>query len=99
MDIFHIKSFFEIIPPSARDRYLFFKKPFLFNLDSSDEEVIVIAVVAKGVVENKPRKKRKRKLRVKPWLQRRSQLEVFNTLLQEMKLEDPEGSKNVIFVR
>ena len=66
-------------------------------MDSSDEEVIIVLAIARNGLDNKPRKKRKRKLWVKPWLlQRRSKLGVFNTLLQEMKLEDQEGYKNYL---
>ena len=66
-------------------------------MDSSDEEVIIVLVIALNGLDNKPRKKRKRKLWVKPWLlQRRSKLGVFNTLLQEMKLEDQEGCKSYL---
>ena len=68
-------------------------------MDSSDEEAIVIAAVAKSLLENKLEKKLKRKLKVKPWLQRRSHLGVFNTLLQETNLENRKGYKNLIFVR
>ena len=67
-------------------------------MDSSDEEVIVTAAMAKIVLENKLRKKRKRKVWVDLWLQRRSYLGVFNTLLLKMKLEDQEDYKNLIFV-
>ena len=60
--VFHIKSLFEIIPPSARDKYLFLKKKtFLFNMDLSDEEVIVPTETAKNILENKPRKKMQKK--------------------------------------
>ena len=52
--------------------------------------------IAVNVLDNKPRKKRKRKPWVNPWLQRRSKLGEFNTLLQEMKLEDQEGYKNYL---
>ena len=66
-------------------------------MDSSDEEVIIVLAIALNGLDNKPRKKRKRKLWVKPWLlQRRSKLGVFNTLLQEMKLEDQEGYKSYL---
>ena len=41
---------FEIIPSSAREKYLFLKKPFLYNMDSSDEEVIIIGAIAKSVL-------------------------------------------------
>ena len=41
-------------------------------MDASGEKVAVIAAIAKSVLENKPRKNRKRKLWVKPWLQRMS---------------------------
>ena len=67
-------------------------------MDSSDEEVIVTAAMTKIVLENKLRKKRKRKVWVDLWLQRRSYLGVFNTLLLKMKLEDQEDYKNLIFV-
>ena len=41
-------------------------------MDASGKEVVVIAAIAKCVLENKPRKNCKRKLWVKPWLQRMS---------------------------
>ena len=44
-------------------------KSFLFNMDSSDQEVIVIVAIALNVLDDKPTKKHKRKLLVKPWLQ------------------------------
>lgn len=53
---------FEIIPPSARYKYLFLKKTFFFSMDSRDKELIVIGALAKRILENKPRKKRERKL-------------------------------------
>ena len=65
-------------------------------MDSSDEEVIVIVAIALNVLGNKPRKKHTGKLCVNPWLQRRSKLGVFNTILQEMKLEDREDYKNYL---
>ena len=65
---------------------------FFFDF-SAGSTTVTIAV---NVLDNKPRKKRKRKLWVNPWLQRRSKLGEFNTLLQEMKLEDQEGYKNYL---
>ena len=53
---------FEIIPPSARYKYLFLKKTFSFSMDSRDKELIVIGALAKRIFENKPRKTRERKL-------------------------------------
>ena len=60
---------------------------------SAGSTTVTIAV---NVLDNKPRKKRKRKLWVNPWLQRRSKRGEFNTLLQEMKLEDQGGYKNYL---
>ena len=60
---------------------------------SAGSTTVAIAV---NVLDNKPRKKRKRKLWVNPWLQRRSKRGEFNTLLQEMKLEDQGGYKNYL---
>ena len=65
-------------------------------MDSSDEELIVILAIALNVLDNKPRKKRKKKLWVKPCLQRRSKLGVLNTLLQGMKLEVQKGYKSYL---
>lgn len=53
---------FESIPSSARGKYLFLKKTFSFSMDSRDKELIVIGALAKRILENKPRKKRERKL-------------------------------------
>ena len=66
-------------------------------MDSNDEEeVIVIVTIAQTVLDKKSRKKRKRKLWVKSWLQRGSKLGVFNIILEEMKLKDQEGYKNFL---
>lgn len=57
------------------------RKSFLFNMNSSDEEVKVVTAIALSGLENKS-KNRKRTLRMKQSLQGMSQLEVLNTLLQ-----------------
>ena len=49
--------------------------------------MIVIAAIAKSILENKARKITQ-KFWMKPWLHRRSQHGVFNFLLQGIKLED-----------
>ena len=68
----------EIIPPRARDKNLYMKKIFFFfSIDSNEEEMIVIPAKALRVLRGKPRKNWKKKLWVRPWLQRRSQLGVF----------------------
>ena len=54
----------------SRVEYL--TKSILFNMDSSDE-VIVMVSIALSSLENKPIKKGKRKLWENTWLQRRSQ--------------------------
>ena len=72
---------FETIPPKVRDKVLNIKKSFLSNLDLSQEETIVMAAITPSVLENKPRKKRKRKLWLKLLLQIWPQLEGFNILL------------------
>ena len=54
------------------------RKSFLFHMVPNKEEVIAMAAITSVVLENKAREKRKRKLWVKPWLQR-SQLGVFST--------------------
>lgn len=58
--------------------------------------MIVIVTIAQNVLGKKSRKKRKRKLWVKLWLQRGSKLGVFNIILEEMKLKDQEGYKNFL---
>ena len=45
LDIFLYKVF-EIVPEKEANIYSW-RKPFFFNMDSSDEEVIVIAAIAK----------------------------------------------------
>ena len=69
----------EIIPPRARDKNLYMKKIFFFSakIKSNDEEMIVIPAKVLSVLRGKPRKNWKKKLWVRPWLQRRSQLGVF----------------------
>ena len=57
------------------------RKSFLFNMNSSDEEVKVVTAIALSGLESKS-KNRKRTLRMKQSLQGMSQLEVLNTLLQ-----------------
>ena len=57
------------------------RKSFLFNMNSSDEEVKVVTAIALSGLENKS-KNRKRTLRMKQSLQGMSQFEVLNTLLQ-----------------
>ena len=57
------------------------RKSFLFNMNSSDEEVKVVTAIALSGLENKS-KNRKRTLRMNQSLQGMSQLEVLNTLLQ-----------------
>ena len=76
------------------------KKSFLFNMYPSDGEVIAMAAIVLSVLENKVKKKKcKRKLWMKPRLQKRHQLVLLNTLMQEIKLQDQEGCKNLIFAR
>ena len=51
------------------------RKCFLFNIDSSDKEVTVMAPIALNILEKKPRKKHGRKLSMKQWFQRKSEPE------------------------
>ena len=51
------------------------RKFFLFNIDSSDKEMTVMAPIALNILEKKPRKKHGRKFSVKQWFQRKSEPE------------------------
>ena len=60
-----------------------------FNMDSESEcaaAVIIVAAISKK--RKRMRKKRLRSIWVKPWLGRRNDLGVDNTLLREFRLED-----------
>lgn len=57
--------------------------------------MIVIAAIAKSILENKARKITQ-KFWMKPWLHRRSQHGVFNFLLQGIKLEDQKDYKKLL---
>ena len=60
-----------------------------FNLKNekcSDEETTAVIVALPVVKKNK--KKRKRSVWVKPWLRRRINLGLYETLVQELRFED-----------
>ena len=48
-------------------------------------EAVVIALVSE---KNKSKKKKKKRVCVKPWFKRRKDLEYYETLLPELRLED-----------
>ena len=55
---------------------------------------VIIAVVAKQ--KNKKSNRAKRKYWVKPWLARRPQLGIYETLLLELRLEEERNYKNYL---
>ena len=66
-----------------------------FIMDSESEcaaAVIIVAAISKK--RKRMRKKRLRSIWVKPWLGRRNDLGVDNTLLREFRLEDSDEYKN-----
>ena len=67
-------------------------------MDSELECVVAAAVVVAVISKRRNKKKRKkRSVWVKPWLKRREERGVFNTLLQEFRLE--EGMEYKKFLR
>ena len=68
-----------------------------FNLKNekcSDEETTAVIVALLVVKKNK--KKRKRSVWVKPWLRRRINLGLYETLPQELRLEDKSEYKKLL---
>ena len=64
----------------------------------SDEEVAAAAMIIAICVENDERKKtrKRRKVWVKPWLQKRKVHVFYSQLLNELRLEDFEMYKNYL---
>ena len=57
-------------------------------------EAVITALLTK---ENKSRKKRqKRNIGIKPWLKRRKNLEFYETLLADLRLQDEYDYKNYL---
>ena len=74
---------------------------FIFHLRTnmdSDEEVAAAAMIVAICVENDERKKtrKRRKVWVKPWLQKRKSHGFYSQLLNELRLEDFEMYKNYL---
>ena len=67
-------------------------------MESSDEDVaLILLIAAAGNIHQKTKKKRKKRtVWVKPWLSKRPKLGIFSCLLEEMRLEDKEGYKNYL---
>ena len=61
----------------------------------SDEE-IAAAIVALLLGKKKNKKKRKRCVWVKPWLERRINLDLYEMLVQELRLEDKSEHKKLL---
>ena len=81
-DICWIYRVFEIIPTSEES---FLEESLLYLTWIQVMIVMIVIAIAKSDSEKKNKKKKcKTKLWVKPKLQRRSQFEVLNTLLQKM---------------
>ena len=65
-------------------------------MDSDSECAAAAIVFAVLLKRRKKSKRKKRSAWVKPWLQKRTQLGIYDTLLQELRLEEEEDYKKFL---
>ena len=65
-------------------------------MDSDEECAVIIAVISKR--RKKRKQRRNRSIWVKPWLSRRSELGVYDTLLHELRFEKINGFKKFLIM-